>query len=283
MRKFILYSISFFFISMMLLLSCSENANDVLTTPKVSSITTYVDENVSLDYAELGKLPDVYTKGMDKEEKEAWEKLSTKYRIKKNALSSKFYQASQAQRQMETTMRAQRANIKNLKQGNADSDTVIAAQARYLNTLSQYKDFSKKMKLPEQMERVYMDGLGRMAGGRNIRTSIKKQEEKIAYNTLKNAVGRDIILVERTDLKGTPNSITQKVGKKGGIERNYYDDSGKQIKQISNNNHGNAKMHPYGEKGEHAHDYIYDSDNKLIGRPTRELTQEERKENADIL
>lgn len=48
MRKFILYSIPFFFISMMLLLSCSENANDVLTTPKVSSITTYVDENVSL-------------------------------------------------------------------------------------------------------------------------------------------------------------------------------------------------------------------------------------------
>lgn len=30
-----------------------------------------------------------------------------------------------------------------------DLDTVIAAQARYLNTLSQYKDFSKKMKLPE--------------------------------------------------------------------------------------------------------------------------------------
>ena len=83
MRKFILYSIPFFFISMMLLLSCSENANDVLTTPKVSSITTYVDENVSLDYAELCKLPDVYTKGIDKEEKEAWEKLSTKYRIKK--------------------------------------------------------------------------------------------------------------------------------------------------------------------------------------------------------
>ena len=72
----------------MLLLSCSENANDVLTTPKVSSITTYVDENVSLDYAELGKLPDVYTKGMDKEEKEAWEKLSTKYRINKNAFSN---------------------------------------------------------------------------------------------------------------------------------------------------------------------------------------------------
>lgn len=79
------------------------------------------------------------------------------------------YQASQVQRQMETTMRAQRANIKNLKQGNADPDTVIAAQARYLNTLSQYKDFSKKMKLPEQMKRVYMDGLGRVVTDNRIK------------------------------------------------------------------------------------------------------------------
>lgn len=79
------------------------------------------------------------------------------------------YQASQVQRQMETTMRAQRANIKNLKQGNADPDTVIAAQARYLNTLSQYKDFSKKMKLPEQMERVYIDGLGRVVTDNRIK------------------------------------------------------------------------------------------------------------------
>lgn len=79
------------------------------------------------------------------------------------------YQASQAQRQMETTMRAQRANIKNLKRGNADPDTVIAAQARYLNTLSQYKDFSKKMKLPEQMKRVYMDGLGRVVTDNRIK------------------------------------------------------------------------------------------------------------------
>lgn len=79
------------------------------------------------------------------------------------------YQASQVQRQMETTMRAQRANIKNLKQGNADSDTVIAAQARYLNTLNQYKDFSKKMKLPEQMKRVYMDGLGRVVTDNRIK------------------------------------------------------------------------------------------------------------------
>ena len=99
------------------------------------------------------------------EELEAKEQEQHEYKGK----SYNAYQASQAQRQMETTMRAQRANIKNLKQGNADSDTVIAAQARYLNTLNQYKDFSKMMKLPEQMERVYMDGLGRVVTDNRIK------------------------------------------------------------------------------------------------------------------
>ena len=83
-------------------------------------------------------------------------------------------------------------------------------------------------------------------------------------------------------LHGNPNSITQEVLKNGGVNRNYYDNEGKQIKQISNHNHGNAKRHPFGEKGEHAHDYTWE-DGKLTGRSVRELMEEERKENSDIL
>lgn len=78
------------------------------------------------------------------------------------------YEATQKQRQMETKMRSQRANIKQLKQGDASPDDVMAAQSRYLNTLHQYQGFSKKMGIPEQMERVYMDGLGRIAPGGQI-------------------------------------------------------------------------------------------------------------------
>ena len=71
----------------------------------------------------------------------------------------------QRQREMETTMRAQRERIKYLKEG-GDHDAVLAAQAKYLQTLHEYKAFSKNMGLQPQMERVYMDGLGRMSGGR---------------------------------------------------------------------------------------------------------------------
>lgn len=88
------------------------------------------------------------------------------------------YQASQMQRKLETKMRAQRAKVKQLQQGGADPNDIIAAKARYLNTLHQYQEFSKKMGLPEQMERVYIDGLGRIAPGkiRNSRVSnIKKK------------------------------------------------------------------------------------------------------------
>lgn len=83
------------------------------------------------------------------------------------------YEATQKQRQMETKMRSQRANIKQLKQGGASQDDIISAQSRYLNTLHQYRGFSAKMGLKEQMERVYMDGLGRVvSSGRNFAKNI---------------------------------------------------------------------------------------------------------------
>lgn len=100
---------------------------------------------------------------------------------------------------------------------------------------------------------------------------------------LKNAAGQSIIKVTSTSLTGKPNSITQVTNRKGGIDRNYYGDTGRQIKQISNNDHGHPKSHKYGKHGEHAHDYIYDDDGKLMGRPIRELSEKERKENGDIL
>lgn len=186
------------------------------------------------------------------------------------------YEALQQQRKMERGMRAQRQKIKLLQEGGADDQEIILTKAKYQGQMQTYKDFSEKMKLPEQKARIMQDGLK----GKFMPT--KAELEKIAPPTLKNAAGQDIIEVKRTTLTGTPNSITQLTSKRGGIERNYYDENGKQYKQISNNNHGNAKMHPYGKNGEHAHDYVYE-DGKLIDRPTRELTENERKENLDIL
>lgn len=123
---------------------------------------------------------------------------------------------------------------------------------------------------------------------KNSEKSSKRLEKSDKNDIIKekkitNAVGHPVKIVKRNEIHGESNGITQKENSRGGIERNYYDGNGNQIKQVSNNNHGNPKKHPYGKNGEHTHDYIYDENGNLIGRPMRELTDEERKENEDIL
>lgn len=180
------------------------------------------------------------------------------------------YEATQYQRKLETLMRKQREEINLLKTGNADEDTLIAKRCQYRKTSYTYNQFAKAMNLPVQRERIYIDGLGNIGVGKY-------------KNILTNSNGKRILRVTKSSLTGTPNSITQKVNKKGGIDRNYYDKDGNQIKQISNNNHGNPKQHSFGKNGEHSHDYIYDKNGKLSKRTARELTIQEREENKDIL
>ena len=156
-----------------------------------------------------------------------------------------------------------------------------------------YDEHSAYIKLAPKTREIVEDILWELRGrlGYNVLAhhGIKGQKWGVRngppypLKRLKNAAGNGIIEVEHTELTGTPNSITQVTNKKGGIDRNYYDESGRQSKQISNNNHGHPKSHNYGEHGEHAHDYIYDDSGKLLSRPIRELNDKERKENGDIL
>jgi|GEM_PF-3668977 len=102
---------------------------------------------------------------------------------------------------------------------------------------------------------------------------------------LTNAAGTPIIIVDRIDpFHGPPNGITQKIGKKGGIDRNFYNEQGIQILQISNNGHGHKDEEKLGSHGEHAHDYIIDENAGIFDRRSaRELSDKERKDNSDFL
>ena len=73
------------------------------------------------------------------------------------------YEARQKQRQMETSMRAQRKKAKLLEESGADLQDVIAAKARYQGQIQEYKQFSEAMNIKAQMERVYIDNVGRVA------------------------------------------------------------------------------------------------------------------------
>ncbi|MEG0339204.1 MAG: phage minor capsid protein [Oscillospiraceae bacterium] len=105
----------------------------------------------------------------------------------------------------------------------------------------------------------------------------------VKRNVLTNSVGDEIIKINRTNVKALPNSITQKTNNKGGIDRNYYDKRGMQIKQISNNDHGHKLESTIGTHGEHAHDYWWDENGKPHHLSAREITDTERKDNSDIL
>ncbi len=69
------------------------------------------------------------------------------------------YQALQQQRKMERAMRKSRQDIDLLQEAGVDEETIILKKAKYQGQMRTYKDFSEKMKLPEQMDRVYKDGL----------------------------------------------------------------------------------------------------------------------------
>lgn len=76
--------------------------------------------------------------------------------------------------------------------------------------------------------------------------------------------------------------VKEKKGNYEQVNRTFYDSEGKMYRQTHAGHHATPKHHPYGENGEHAHDYEWE-DGKLIRRTTRELTDAERRESGDIL
>lgn len=86
------------------------------------------------------------------------------------------YGISQQQRKMETAMRAKRSEIAALKAGDYDKDKLMLEQAKYQAQLYEYTVFSNKMGIPQQRERIYMDGLGNAAGSKNKYSELYKEK-----------------------------------------------------------------------------------------------------------
>ena len=172
------------------------------------------------------------------------------------------YAAQQRMREMERNVRKYRREA-----AVASEERAVSLLEKEREARARYVDFCEETGLKEQPER-FKSGV--------LYDNFKK-------TSLKNAAGQNIIKVKRTMLTSEPNTITEKTNSKGGKDRNYYGDDGRQIKQISNNGHGNKKDELLGKRGEHAHDYSYDEDGNLTRGKSRELTDEERRDNSDFL
>lgn len=182
------------------------------------------------------------------------------------------YEVNQMQRARERNVRKWKKRY--LAESAAGSDTTDSA-VRLKAARQSLSEFAKATGGRVDSARTSVHGFGRSASS--------KAAWAVRHNTLTNTAGQTIIKVSKSNITGPRNGITQKTNAKGGIDRNYYGPDGRQTKQISNNGHGHKVEEVLGKHGEHAHDYIFDAEGHLCGRPSRELTDAERKENSDIL
>lgn len=127
------------------------------------------------------------------------------------------YEAKQKCRDMEVSMRAQRQKVRLMEKGKADKEDIIIEKARYQGQLAEYKEFCSAMDLEPEMERVYIDGLGRIAynGNMHQRTFAKSRDSGIIKPS-KMYRKRD-----NTSVEPMPKKQLQKIVKafkrKGGI------------------------------------------------------------------
>lgn len=89
------------------------------------------------------------------------------------------YEATQRQRRLETTMRAQRQKIKLLEDGGADEQAIINARARYVKTSDEYVNFSKSVGLSQQWDRVTV-------GSNTVKGITKPKKAEMPLRGIKN-------------------------------------------------------------------------------------------------
>lgn len=114
------------------------------------------------------------------------------------------YEAQQRQRQLETAMRADRQKIELLTQGGADDDTITGAKAKYFQRQDEYVKFSKAMGLPQQWERLTVNGKNALG------SKLPKKAESVNKITAESVAksGKSGIIKEKSKKPITP--ITDK-------------------------------------------------------------------------
>lgn len=114
------------------------------------------------------------------------------------------YEAQQRQRRLETAMRADRQQIELLTQGGADDDTITGAKAKYFQRQDEYVKFSKAMGLPQQWERITVDGKNALG------SKLPKKAESVNKITAESVAksGKSGIIKEKSKKPITP--ITDK-------------------------------------------------------------------------
>lgn len=203
-----------------------------------------------------------------------------------NGVRMTEYEALQEQRRIERSIRRWKRERNAMQVAGLDSSEASAKIAEWNR---RQKDFLEQTGLKA-------DGMRAAAGKGSTpketeRVALLKQKEIEKYSQYRYNKNGTIVVTDdwtkkehpKVSAEYKPYAVVDVLSQKGKqTDRMYYDADGRQLRQVSTGAHGNPKRHPYGRNGEHAHDIIW-KDGKIVDRPARELTEQERKENANIL
>lgn len=203
-----------------------------------------------------------------------------------NGVRMTEYEALQEQRKIERSIRRWKREQNALQAAGLDSGE---ASAKITEWNRRQKDFLEQTGLKADGTRV---AVGKGSTPKEAeRVALLKQKEIEKYSQYRYNKNGTIVVTDdwtkkehpKVSAEYKPYAVVDVLSQKGKqTDRMYYDADGRQLRQVSTGAHGNPKRHPYGRNGEHAHDIIW-KDGKIVDRPARELTEQERKENANIL
>ena len=188
--------------------------------------------------------------------------------VKVDGRTYTFYQATQYQRRLERELR----EFKRQYLGGQNMTAAITAKEQ------QYARFCEKAGLKQNLNRLYVKGY-------------KRDFEYIKQNSVEYPAGSGKIVTVKTrhghksnPRNGTPNSVIDHLDSNGMVDvRTHYDSNGEKDWELHTSDHGNPKMHPFGEHGEHVHEYSWNDDGGLKSKQERDLTTLEKEANEDIL
>lgn len=195
------------------------------------------------------------------------------------------YQINQRQRALERQVRA--AKKVWLAEDAAGLDSTKSA-VRLRQARQELAQFIKDTGGRNDSSRTFVSGFSRSQASRATAQAKREIEKYTAYRYNKD--GTVVVTDDRTgaarprvDATYKPFAVVDTLSQRGTQrDRTFYDAEGRMTRQVSSGPHGNPKRHSFGQHGEHAHDILWE-DGKISGRPVRELTDQERKENKDIL
>lgn len=203
-----------------------------------------------------------------------------------NGVRMTEYEALQEQRRIERGIRRWKRERNAMQAAGLDSSEASAKIAEWNR---RQKDFLEQTGLKADGMRA---AVGKGSTPKETeRVALLKQKEIEKYSQYRYNKNGTIVVTDdwtkkehpKVSAEYKPYAVVDVLSQKGKqTDRMYYDADGRQLRQVSTGAHGNPKRHPYGRNGEHAHDIIW-KDGKIVDRPARELTEQERKENANIL